>query len=139
VASFTNLSITGLVGSRTLGFSSPGLSGATSAPIALTAGPATRIAILVQPAALELSGIPIRQPVLQIQDASGNPVPMAGVQVTATLESGPGTLSGNTVVNTNSAGTAGFSNLVITGSGAYTLKFTATGFPDVTSVLFFVL
>ena len=139
VASFTNLSITGLVGSRTLGFSSPGLSGATSAPIALTAGPATRIAILVQPAALELSGIPIRQPVLQIQDASGNPVPMAGVQVTATLESGPGTLSGNTVVNTNSAGTASFSNLVITGSGAYTLKFTATGFPDVTSVLFFVL
>ena len=139
VASFTNLSITGLVGSRTLGFSSPGLSGATSAPIALTAGPATRIAILVQPAALELSGIPIRQPVLQIQDASGNPVPMAGVQVTATLESGPGTLSGNTVVNTNSAGTASFSNLVITGSGAYILKFTATGFPDVTSVLFFVL
>jgi hypothetical protein len=139
VASFTNLSITGLVGSRTLGFSSPGLSGATSAPNALTAGPATRIAILVQPAALELSGIPIRQPVLQIQDASGNPVPMAGVQVTATLESGPGTLSGNTVVNTNSAGTASFSNLVITGSGAYILKFTATGFPDVTSVLFFVL
>jgi hypothetical protein len=139
VASFTNLWITGLVGSRTLGFSSPGLSGATSAPIALTAGPATRIAILVQPAALELSGIPIRQPVLQIQDASGNPVPMAGVQVTATLESGPGTLSGNTVVNTNSAGTASFSNLVITGSGAYILKFTATGFPDVTSVLFFVL
>jgi hypothetical protein len=138
VASFSDLSITGLVGNRTLGFSSPGLSGATSAPIALTAGPAARLALLVQPAALELSGIPIQQPVLQIQDASGNPVAMAGVQVTATL-SGPGTLSGNAVVNTNSAGTAVFSGLVINGAGAYTFLFTATGFPDVSSALFFVL
>ena len=64
---------------------------------------------------------------------------MAGIQVTVTLGSGPGTLSGNTVVNTNSAGTATFSNLVITGSGAYTLKFSAPSFADVTSVLFFVL
>ncbi len=63
---------------------------------------------------------------------------MAGVQVTATL-SGPGTLSGNAVVNTNSAGTAVFSGLVINGAGAYTFLFTATGFPDVSSALFFVL
>ncbi|HJR36193.1 MAG TPA: Ig-like domain-containing protein [Gemmatimonadales bacterium] len=139
LASFSDLSITGLVGNRTLGFSSPGLSGATSAPIALTAGTATRLGIVAQPAALELSGIPIRQPVLQIEDASGNPVPMAGVLVTATIDAGPGTLSGNVAVSTNSAGTATFSNLVITGTGAYTLKFSATGFPDVMSVLFFVL
>ena len=139
VASFTDLSISGLVGSRTLAFSSPGLSGATSAPIALTAGPATKIGILVQPAALELSGIPIRQPVIQVQDANGNPVPMAGVLVTVSIASGPGTLSGNVAVSTNTSGTAAFSGLVITGSGAYTLKFTATGFPDINSVLFFVL
>jgi Big-like domain-containing protein len=139
VASFSDLSITGLVGNRTLGFSSPGLTGATSAPIALTAGPATKLGILVQPAALELSGIPIRQPVIQIQDASGNPVALAGVLVTATIDAGPGTLSGNVAVSTNSAGTAAFSGLVITGTGAYTLKFTASGFPEVISVLFFVL
>jgi len=139
VASFTDLSISGLVGSRTLAFSSPGLSGATSTPIGLTAGPATKIAILVQPAALELSGIPIRQPVLQIQDVSGNPVPMAGVLVTVSIASGPGTLSGNVAVSTSAAGTAAFSGLTINGTGAYTLKFTAVGFPDVSSVLFFVL
>jgi hypothetical protein len=139
VASFSGLSISGLVGSRTLAFSSPGLSGATSTPIALTAGPATKVGILVQPASLELSGIPIRQPVLQIQDVSGNPVPMAGVLVTVSIASGPGTLSGNVAVSTSAAGTAAFSGLVITGSGAYTLKFTAAGFPDVSSVLFFVL
>jgi hypothetical protein len=117
VASFTDLSITGLVGNRTLAFSSPGLSGATSAPIALTAGPAAKLGILAQPAALEISGRPIDAPVIQIQDASGNPVALAGVQVTATL-SGPGTLSGNAVVGTNAAGTAVFSGLVITGAGA---------------------
>ena len=139
VASFTDLSISGLVGSRTLAFSSPGLSGATSTPIGLTAGPATTIAILVQPAALELSGIPIRQPVLQIQDVSGNPVPIAGVLVTVSIASGPGTLSGNVAVSTSAAGTAAFSGLTINGTGAYTLKFTAAGFPDVSSVLFFVL
>ena len=139
VASFTNLSISGLVGSRTLAFSSPGLSGATSVPIALTAGPATKLGILVQPAALELTAIPIRQPVIQIQDANGNPVPMAAVLVTVTIASGPGTLSGNVAVSTNTAGTAAFSGLVITGRGAYTLEFTAAGFPAVSSVLFFVL
>jgi hypothetical protein len=138
VASFSDLAITGLVGSRTLAFSSPGLSGATSAPIALTAGPAAKLGILAQPAALEISGRPIDAPVIQIQDASGNPVAVAGIQVTATL-SGPGTLSGNAVVATNSAGTAMFSGLVITGPGAYSFLFSAPGFPDVVSVLFFVL
>jgi hypothetical protein len=140
VATFADLSITGLVGSKTLGFSAPNLSGATSAAIALTAGPATQLGIIVQPSSQELSGIPIsRQPVIQIQDASGNAVAMTGIVVTATLNSGPGTLGGNVAVSTNSAGTAAFSSLVITGSGVYTLKFTAGNFPDVTSNLIFVL
>jgi hypothetical protein len=139
VARFTDLSVTGLVGNRTLGFSSPNLAGATSAPIAISAGAATRLGIVVQPSGFDFSGIPLsRQPVIQIQDDSGNPVPMAGILITASLNSGPGTLGGNVAKNTNSAGTVVYSDLVITGLGAYTLKFDAGNLTEAISTLILV-
>src|SRR5262245_57832881 len=45
VASFTDLKITGAVGTRTLRFTSPGLSDLTSSAITLTAGPASAMAV----------------------------------------------------------------------------------------------
>src|SRR5689334_20022905 len=99
VASFTNLAITGTAGDRTLSFSSTGLTGATSSTITITAGAATQLAVSTQPSTSAVSGAALtQQPVVQIQDASGNPVSQGGTPVTATIASGPAgaTLSGAT-------------------------------------------
>src|SRR5205823_5322192 len=130
VASFTDLSITGTVGDRTLSFSASGLAAATSTTISITAGVATQLGITTQPSNTAQSGAAFaQQPVLQVQDVSGNPVSQSGTVVTATIASGP---SGATVDNpsatTGSNGAAAFSGLAISGpAGSYTLSFGATG------------
>ncbi len=135
VATFTDLAITGVVGDRTLSFSATGLTGATSNTISVTAGAATQLAITTQPSDSVQSGTAFpRQPVVQLRDASGNPVAQAGVTVTAAIASGAGTLGGTTAATTNASGVATFTNLVITGSvGDRTLSFSATGLTGATS------
>jgi len=76
-----------------------------------------------------------QQPVIQVRDASGNPVSQAGITVTATIESGPNgaTLSNNTAT-TGTTGAAPFSGLAISGpAGSYTLSFGASGLTSVVS------
>ena len=133
VATFSNLSITGSTGSRTLGFSSPPLAGATSSSIMVTSPP-TQLVLTTQPGGAATSGVALApQPVVQLADGNGGAVSQAGVVVTAALASGSGTLSGTTTVTTNGTGTAAFTNLVITGTGAQTLQFTASGLTSVRS------
>ncbi|MBL0171944.1 MAG: hypothetical protein IPP90_14730 [Gemmatimonadaceae bacterium] len=64
-------------------------------------------------------------------DADGFPT-SSEVPVTVTIASGNGTLAGTTTVNTRS-GSAGFSNLIIQGSGAFTLRFSSPGLTSVDS------
>ena len=121
-ATFTGLSINSLIGNYSLAFNSPGLAQATSATIALTAGTPTRLALSTQPPGGASSGVVLSpQPVVQVQDAAGNPSPTAGVNVTAALTAGTGTLGGNTTIVTNGSGMATFIDLAITGpAGSYT-------------------
>ena len=136
-ATFTDLSITGLVGEYQLSFTSSGLVSATSSAIALAAGSATRLALTTQPAAGGASGVPLTtQPVVQIQDVAGNAVSQGGRVVTAAIASGPAgaTLGGTVTATSSSSGAATFTNLAITGSsGTYTLQFTATSLASITS------
>jgi adhesin/invasin len=127
-ATFSNLKLTGLVGSYTVAFSSAGLAGVTSEPITLSAGPASRISVARQPSAAARSRVPFAaQPLLQFEDERGNSVPRPGVQVTASLASGDGTLQGTTVVTTDGSGQASYSDLMIVGRpGARTLRFTSS-------------
>src|SRR3989454_5230567 len=68
-----------------------------------------------------------QQPVLQLEDANGNPVSQSGVVVTATL-SPAGATPSNATATTNGSGVASFSGLTLTGTvGSYTLSFGATG------------
>src|SRR5256885_956938 len=84
VASFTNLAIAGAAGDRTLSFSATGLAAATSGTITITAGAATQLSITTQPSTSAQSGVAFaQQPVVQLRDASGNPVSQAGGTVTA--------------------------------------------------------
>jgi len=127
IARFTNLSISGTIGNRTLGFSSPGLTGVTSGTVNVTAGPASQLSITSQPSSTAMNGAPFpQQPVIQLRDASGNPVSRSGVAVTVAIASGGGTLGGTTTVLTDASGTATFTNLSISGIiGSRTLRVTA--------------
>src|SRR2546430_2553807 len=106
-------------------------SGITGNPVTFTAtgtaGAAAKLAITTQPSATARSGVAfLQQPVIQLQDASGNPVSQSGTPVTATIASGGGTLGGTPTVTTNTSGTAVFTNLSITGTaGPHTLGFSA--------------
>jgi alpha-tubulin suppressor-like RCC1 family protein len=89
----------------------------------------TALAILTAPSASVPSGQAFaQQPVVQLRDAQGEPVPQAGVTVTAVLASGGGTLGGTASVQTDLEGKASWTNLSISGSaGPRTLRFEAAG------------
>src|SRR5687768_1737943 len=135
LATFTNLSISGVIGARTLSFSAPGLTGATSGTITLSAGAATQLSISTQPSNLAQSGVPFTtQPVIQLRDAAGNAVSQQGTSVIATIASGGGNLNGLTTVATDASGVATFAGLSITGTaGDRTLSFSASGLTGATS------
>src|ERR1051325_11312040 len=94
-------------------------------PATATAGSATRLAIATQPSATVQSGIAfLQQPVIQLQDASGNPLSQAGVPVGVTRRSAGGRLGGARPATTGATGQAMFTNLSIAGSvGPRTLRF----------------
>ena len=133
-AVFSNLVLTGAVGARTIIFAASGYASATSSSITLTAGDPAGLEITTQPSSFAQSGVPLDpQPVIHLEDQSGNAVSQSGVLVTASLASGSGTLVGETAT-TNGSGVATFSDLTITGSvGAKTLRFSATGLSATTS------
>jgi adhesin/invasin len=95
-----------------------------------TAGAASKLVLTTQPSSSALSGVAlIRQPVVQLRDAGGNAVSESGVQVTASIGSGGGTLGGTTAVTTDASGAATFTDLTLssTSNGSHTLAFAATG------------
>ena len=86
----------------------------------------SKLAVLTQPVGAP-SGAPLAtQPVIEIQSASGVRVTSATNTVTAAIASGSGTLGGTTTV-TASGGVATFTNLSVTGVGAFALSFTSSG------------
>ena len=131
VATFTNLAISGTTGGYKLTFGAGGVTGAISGTITLAAGAAAQLAITTQPGtAGAQAGLPVvPQPVLQVQDASGNPVLTPGIVVTASL-TGSGALIGSPSVTTDAGGVATFSGLGITGAtGSFNFTFTSPSLP----------
>ena len=135
LAQFTSLAINGPSGTYTLRFTSPGVTGITSASIILGAGAPTQLAITTQPSSAASSGVAFgQQPSVQIRDGSGNPVAVSGVQVTAAITSGGASLTGTATITTNASGNAVFGNLAISGPvGSYTLTFTSSGLASAVS------
>src|SRR5207302_9587896 len=135
LATFVGLAISGSVGSYTLTFTAPNLAPATSGTITLAAGAAAQLALVTPPSDTARNGVALaRQPVVQLEDAAGNPVSRSGTQVSAAIATGGPALSGATPVATDAAGRAAFTNLAITGvAGPRTLSFTAAPLAGVTS------
>lgn len=100
-----------------------------------TPGAPPILEVATQPSDTARQGVPFpRQPVIQLADPSGAPRAVSGVQVTAAVQSGGGTLSGQTTVSTNAAGQAAFTDLTLLGpTGNYVLFFAAPSYLTVTS------
>ena len=132
-ASFADLSITGSAGSYALRFAADGVVPAISSGITITAGTGSSIVLTTNPPTSALDGEvfdPTVQPVVQVKDGGGNPTP--GVQVTATVSAGPGTLEGTATATTDAQGLAKYGDLGIRGPGSTTLAF-GTGSVSVTA------
>src|SRR5207244_2917354 len=125
-AVFTNLSIAGTVGPRTLRFGASGLDSVTSATVSVTAGTATQIAINAGDGQSATTGTAVASPPSVImRDASNNPV--QGVGVTFAPASGGGSITGaEQTTNASGIATVGSWTLGNT-AGTNTLAATATG------------
>jgi hypothetical protein len=110
-------------GPATLTASAPGLSPVTFEATGVAPEPSS-VSVATQPSATVVSGqrFPV-QPVVEVRDGGGGLID--GAQVTATVETGGGTLAGTTQVPTQ-AGVARFTNLSIVGSpGSRRIRFKA--------------
>ena len=127
VASFSGLSMN-LIGSKTLtatkastvGSGGTGMLTASSNSFMVTAGAASQLAFTTQPGGGTTGAVWTQQPVVQVQDASGNLVSTGSSSTTTvslSLSSGSGTLLGTTSVAASS-GVASFSGLNINLQGA---------------------
>ncbi|MDZ4864164.1 MAG: kelch repeat-containing protein [Gemmatimonadota bacterium] len=137
-AVFTNLVITGTVGSYSLSFSGAGLTTITSGSISLTPGAPAALILSAGDGQSAVTGtaVPIAPAVLVV-DQSGNAV--AGVSVTFTVNLGGGSVTGATVVSGSNGiatvgswvlGSAPGSNILVASSAATptsSVTFTATG------------
>jgi hypothetical protein len=92
-----------------------------------TDGTTPSLAMKTEPSASAQSGVAFAvQPVVQLKDGSGADKAQSGLDVTASIASGSGTLGGTVTRQTDATGAATFTDLSITGAGgSYTLRFTA--------------
>ena len=135
VAAFTDLSLTGEVGDRTLRFIASGGPEVISNTVTVTAGDASQLSITTEPSASAENAVPFdRQPVIQLQDVGGNNVSQSGIPVTASIETGGGTLVGTVTVTTDANGVATYTDLSLIGlTGDRTLRFSSAGLTPVVS------
>jgi hypothetical protein len=128
-AVFTDLALSGTVGPRTLVFTSPSLTPATSGTITLGAGPATTYVIQAGGIQSAVAGtaVPI-PPAVLVTDNGGNGV--AGVNVTFAVASGGGTVVPTTPVATLGTGIATATSWTLGATpGTNTLTATAPAVP----------
>jgi hypothetical protein len=122
-------------GTNTLNAVVSGLTPAAFTATGTGAGTPSTLALTTQPPSSVTVGATLSPaPVVQVRDAAGHNVAVAGVEITVGVSSGKGQVSGTTTVATDGNGQAQFSDLRITGaSGSHKLIFAADGYRSVTS------
>lgn len=109
----------------------------TGAFIAIYENDSNQLGVNTQPVVGYNSNQLLVQPKININDSAGSLVRIATNSVTVAVQSGTATLSGTTTVAAV-AGVATFTDLVLTGSGNVTLRFTSSGLTLVDSSSFTV-
>lgn len=140
IATFTNVSVDLAGSGYALAATSPNLISATSTPFVVTAGAATKLEFMAQPATTSPGGTISPAVVVAVEDAAGNVVPTAvsSISVAIGANAGNATLSGTTTVSAAN-GIATFANLSINNVGTgYTLTATSVNLSGGTSAPFTV-
>jgi hypothetical protein len=96
-------------------------------------GDATQISILNQPATQECQGTLASPIEVQLEDENDNAINQSGFTITASLDSGLGTLQGTTSKTTDNNGKAIFDDLEFSVNDSHTLRFTFPGLSDAVS------
>ena len=141
LATFTDLKVNGALGLEYTLTYSVTTAGVTSASqtIVTQVGPASKLAFARQPSSGVASGAALStQPIVQIQDAAGNPLPSSNAPVTVSVQlkvvdGGTTTLTEGGSVSytapTTAGGLATFTDLAVSGvsGSSYRLSFTSAG------------
>ena len=134
IANFTGCRITGLVGQFILTAAASRLANADSSPVMVTSGAASQLVFSTEPGTGQSGSALSVQPVVTVEDASGNTVANSSLPITLSVGSGAGsvTCSANPVSAID--GIATFTGCSIAGSpGAYNLAASATGVSQATA------
>ena len=104
-------------------------------------GAPSKLAVSTQPPSSVTIGATLSPgPIVQVKDAADHDVPTAGVDISVSLASGPGSLEGTRTVTTDATGRAQFSDLRISGAtGKHRLIFAADGLQSIRSITFDVV
>lgn len=86
-------------------------------------GISTKLAVTSQPTTSACDGSMASNFTIQLEDRFGFPVSQAGIEITASMETGPGLLFGTLTAVTNASGIATFSNLSFEVGGDHQIRF----------------
>jgi hypothetical protein len=110
------------------------VTGATSNPITINPGTATKLIFTTAPSSTATGGTPfLQQPVVSVEDTNNNVVTSSAASVALAINTGTGTLTCTANTVTASSGVATFANCSLNTAGTYTLKATSTGLTQATS------
>jgi hypothetical protein len=137
IASFAGCKINLAGTGYTLTATDPGLTSATSNPLTVVVGPASKLMLLSSPGN-ELSGTAFGiPPVVAIQDAGGNTVTASTASVTMSITGGTGGVGATLTCASNplnaSSGVATFSCSINKVGTGYTLTASSSGLPSATT------
>jgi adhesin/invasin len=134
LATATSWTLGPVAGANTLEARATGLTTVQFSATGL-AGSAAKLAFVAAPSSTAQSGVAFAaQPVIQLQDAGGNPVAQVGVVISATIAAGTGGSLTNASATTNASGVATFTGLTLSGpAGGFTLSFGSGSLTAVTA------
>lgn len=89
-----------------------------------------------QPVGGILTNVSLAPVVVQVEDPNSNAVPVSGVAITVSLNSGSGVINGTLTQNTDSTGKATFGNLSFNTAGTKTLRAASSGLTSAISMPF---
>jgi len=123
VATFSNLTLD-TAGGYTLQASdtTDGLTSAASSSFTIAAASSDKLVFTQEPGSVAAGNAITPSVVVKIEDQNGNVLSGDDSNVTLTVNSGPGSLTGTTVTVQAQSGVAAFSNLTLDTAGGYTLK-----------------
>lgn len=98
-----------------------------------------QLAFTSEPVGGKLTNTILVPVVVQVEDPSSNAVPVSGVPIAMSLNSGSGIINGTLVQNTDSSGRATFGNLSFNVAGTKTLRAASSGLTSAISVPFQIL